>query len=311
MSSLRLLLKRVPGAAPAYRSLKRAKNAASSFASPFVRMFPAGHFYSPVPDIKQVIASREVLFRRGVTECPGIDLHSDAQLAVLDELARYYDELAFPESPTKPDRYYLENSFFKHGDAIVLYGMLRRLRPSRVIEVGSGFSSAAMLDTNDKFLDGTVQFTFIEPYPARVRNLLTEADQRRTRILETPIQAVPLEEFDQLAANDVLFIDSSHVVKIGSDVRHILWEVLPRLKAGVVIHFHDVFWPFEYLEDWVLRGNAWNEAYFLRTFLQYNAVFQIEYFNSYMATVHRAALEAKMPLCLKNPGAGLWIRKRA
>jgi hypothetical protein len=187
--------------------------------------------------------------------------------------------------------------------------MLRRLRPRHVIEVGSGYSSAAMLDTNDKFLDRQVNFTFIEPYPGRLNSLLTESDRQRCKIHMNRVQDVPLDVFRQLEANDVLFIDSSHVVKIGSDVRHLLWEVLPRLAAGVMIHVHDISWPFEYAADWVLRGNAWNEAYFLRTFLQFNPTFQIEYFNSYIAMVHGAELGRKMPKCLENPGGGLWLRK--
>jgi hypothetical protein len=90
-----------------------------------------------------------------------------------------------------------------------------------------------------------------------------------------------------------------------------LWEVLPRLQAGVVVHFHDVLWPFEYPEEWVLDGNAWNEAYFLRTFLQYNGAFTMEYFNSYVAMVHECELRERMPLCLQSPGGGLWLRKTA
>ena len=311
MSKLKTILKRTPGVYPAYRSLKRLNHVARSLSSPFLAHFPAGHFYSPLPDIKQVVAQRERLFNRSVTECPGVDVRAGKQLAVLDELAKFYDEIPFSDTPSADGRYYYENPFFKHGDAIVLFGMLRRLKPKRVIEVGSGFSSAVMLDTNDKFLAGEIQFRFIEPYPQRLLGLLSEADRRRHRIVQEPVQAVPLEDFAALEANDVLFIDSSHVVKIGSDVRHLVWEVLPRLRAGVVVHFHDIMWPFEYPQEWVLGGNGWNEAYFLRTFLQYNEVFQIEYFNSYVAMVHERELRERMPLCLQNPGGGLWLRKMA
>jgi predicted O-methyltransferase YrrM len=311
MQKIKKFVKGVPGVYAGYRLLKRTKHAARSFGSPYVRMFPAGDFYSPLPDIKQVVASKDLLFNRDAKEHPGVDIGEARQLAVLDELAKFHDEAPFPETATAGSRYYYENPFFQIGDAIVLYGMLRRLNPRRVIEVGSGFSSAVMLDTNDRFLHGRAEFVFVDPYPQRLHSLLTEADQRRCRIFETGVQNVPLEEFLQLEAGDILFIDSSHVVKIGSDVRHLLWEVLPRLRPGVVIHFHDLFWPFEYLEEWVLNGNAWNEAYFVKTFLQFNSAFQIEYFNSYMAIVHRAALQAKMPKCLPRTGSGLWIKKTA
>jgi hypothetical protein len=81
------------------------------------------------------------------------------------------------------------------------------------------------------------------------------------------------------------------------------------LKPGVVVHVHDIFWPFEYPKDWVYKGNAWNEAYFLRAFLQFNNEYSIEYFNSYIATHHRSALESKMPRCMSNTGAGIWLRR--
>jgi predicted O-methyltransferase YrrM len=309
MSKLKSILKRTPGVYPAYRSLKRWNHAARSLSSPYVQMFPAGHFYSPLPDVDDVAARRDRLFDANVTECAGVDLRAAHQLEVLTELSPFYGEVPFSDEPAAGRRYHYNNRFFKHGDAIVLYAMLRRLRPKRVIEVGSGFSSAVMLDTNDAFLGAEIQFTFIDPYPNRLLGLLSESDKRRHRIVQERVQDVAIEEFKSLAAGDVLFIDSSHVVKIGSDVRHLLWEVLPRLQAGVVVHFHDIMWPFEYPQDWVLNGNAWNEAYFLRTFLQYNDVFQIEYFNSYVATVHEDALRQQMPLCLKNPGGGLWLRK--
>ena len=311
MSKLKSILKRTPGVYPAYRSLKRWNHAARSLSSPFLQMFPAGHFYSPLPDVADVAARREKLFDRNVTECPAVDLRTECQLALLTEFSQFYGELPFSEEPAAGLRYYYNNGFFKHGDAIVLYAMLRRLRPKQVIEVGSGFSSAVMLDTTDKFLQRDVRFTFIDPYPNRLFGLLSDPDKRRHRVVQERVQDVAVEEFKSLGTGDVLFIDSSHVVKIGSDVRHLLWEVLPRLEAGVIVHFHDVMWPFEYPQDWVLAGNAWNEAYFLRTFLQYNEVFQIEYFNSYVARVHENALRERMPLCLKNPGGGLWLRKVA
>jgi hypothetical protein len=124
------------------------------------------------------------------------------------------------------------------------------------------------------------------------------------------VQRVPLDVFAQLRAGDVLFIDSSHVVKIGSDVAYLVHEVLPSLAAGVVVHFHDILWPFEYPRDWVLdQGKAWNEAYFVRAFLQFNAAFEILYFNSFIANRHPASLRELLPRCVENPGGSLWLRR--
>lgn len=311
MSVSKDALKRVPGLHVGVRAVKRLYNAARSASSPYVQFFPAGHFYSPLPDEAAVREHATTLFDRRVTECPGIALRDAHQLGVLHELAGFYDAVPFPESQTASFRYYFDNLFYGYGDAVVLYGMLRRFQPRRVIEVGSGFSSAAMLDTDERFLGRSTAFTFIEPYPERLLDLLTDEDRARCEMLQKPVQEVSLETFDALGEDDLLFIDSSHVVKTGSDVQHLLASVLPRLRPGVVVHFHDVFWPFEYPMEWVLEGRAWNEAYFLRAFLQYNTAFEVEFFNTYVASVHREALGEAMPICLKNPGAGLWLRKIA
>ncbi|HEU4402476.1 MAG TPA: class I SAM-dependent methyltransferase [Candidatus Polarisedimenticolia bacterium] len=277
--------------------------------SPFLRLAPPGHFYSPIPDLEEIAARSARLFRRDVADCPGIDLRVEAQIDRLDRLAAYYGDLPFPDAPGGSTRYHYDNGFFSHGDAIILYSTLRHDRPRRVIEVGSGFSSALMLDVNELFLDESIRFTFIEPHPDRLLGLLTADDRRRHAILATPVQEVPLDLFRELQAGDLLFIDSSHVVKIGSDVTRIVFDILPVLRPGVLIHFHDVLWPFEYPEEWLLKGRAWNEAYFLRAFLQYNRSFEIEYFNSYVAGMHGEVLRRRMPLCLKNPGGSLFIRK--
>ena len=189
--------------------------------------------------------------------------------------------------------------------------MLRHFRPRRVIEVGSGFSSALMLDTNDLFFSSGISFTFIEPHAQRLTSLMRPEDNVRQRVVTSMVQDVPETLFDSLEANDILFVDSSHVVKVGSDVVHLLTHVLPRLNKGVLVHFHDVFWPFEYPEEWFADGRAWNENYVLKAFLQFNDSFEILLFSSYLATHHRRDLETHIPLALRNPGGSLWIRRTA
>src|SRR5690606_22964232 len=115
--------------------------------------------------------------------------------------------------------------------------------------------------------------------------------------------------FDRLEADDILFIDSTHVAKTGSDVNYILFEILPRLKSGVLIHFHDVFYPFEYPRDWVFAGRNWNEDYLLRAFLMYNPAFEIILFSHYLHKHHPDAFAA-IPLCYNNRGGNLWIVKK-
>jgi len=278
-------------------------------ANPFLRFARPGHFYSPIPDLDTVDRYRATLFDLTVTEIPGIDLQAPRQLALLESFRTYQDDMPFTDEQTPGLRYYFSNPYFSYGDGIILYSMLRHRKPRRIVEVGSGFSSAVMLDTNDRFCNRAITMTFIDPFPQRLLSLLTEEDAARHEVISDVVQNVPLDRFTSLGANDVLFIDSSHVAKAGSDVVHLITSVLPRLHRGVLIHFHDVFWPFEYPEAWIRAGRAWNEDYLLKAFLQFNAAFKVLFFNSYLATHHRVAAERHLPLFMKNPGGGLWIEK--
>lgn len=268
--------------------------------------FPAGHFYSPIPAWNEVARDADRIFAP-TRELPGIDLRANAQRELLDELARFYSDL--PYGKLEGLRYTFDNPNFGHGDAIVLYSMIRHLRPRRVVEVGSGYSSAALVDTNQLFFDGTIDCTFIDPAPQLLESLLRPGD--RVRILPSRVQDAPEETFAALEANDILFIDSSHVLKTGSDVHYLLFEVLPRLGSGVVVHFHDIFYPFEYPQSWVCNLRlAWNEIYAVHAFLQFNSEFEIVFFNSYLASTQEERIRAAMPLALVNSGGSLWIRRR-
>lgn len=277
--------------------------------NPFLKFSPPGHFYSPLPDLRFVDRHQTTLFNRQMTNIPGIENNLEEQLTLVEEFSAYYDELPFKDDKGPALRYHFRNSYFSYGDAIVLYSMLRHYRPQQIIEVGSGFSSALMLDTNDLFFSKRMAFTFIEPHTERLFSLLNSEDKSRHTTISDIVQTVPVDRFAALCAGDILFIDSSHVAKIGSDVVHLITNVLPQLNAGVIIHFHDVFWPFEYPEEWIRDGIAWNENYMLKAFLQFNLNFKILFFNSYLAIHHRNLMEQKLPLFLKNTGGSLWIEK--
>jgi hypothetical protein len=269
-----------------------------------------GHYYSPIPSREEVLHDSERLWRVPRT-LPGIDLREDEQRALLDEFTSYYRELPFPEEHTPERRYHLRNTNFAYADGITLYCMLRHAKPRRVIEVGCGYSSAAMLDTSDAFLGGSVDFTFIEPDPRRLQSLLRPEDRQRTTLIERRVQDVPVSTFQALCANDILFIDGSHVAKIGSDVNYLIGEILPTLAVGVYVHIHDVPYPFEYFRVWVERGIAWNEAYMVRAFLAFNRTYEVTFFNTFLEHFHRAWFEQHMPLCLCDTGGSLWLRRVA
>lgn len=276
-----------------------------------LEQYPRGHFYSPLPDLEEVSSAGDELYASDCSRDGEIDLRVESQLALLHELGAFHADFDWPLNASPGRRYYLGQEQFVLDDALMLFGVLRWLRPARVIEVGSGHSSALMLDTNDRFLDGATQFTFVEPYPDRLLSVLHQQDLERQTLLRRPVQAVDLRVFEELREGDVLFIDSSHVARIGSDVNFLFFRVLPALRSGVVVHFHDIFWPFDYPTEWVLRGRAWNESYLLRAFLMHNDRYEILLFNHFLATLHADALARAMPR-LKGAGGGgsIWLRKR-
>ena len=197
------------------------------------------------------------------------------------------------------------------GDAIVLSCFLSHFKPKRWIEVGSGFSSAILLDTLDANQALHAAVTFIEPNTERLERLLTARDRTRVTIIRSNVQDVALSVFRSLEAGDVLFFDTTHVSKTGSDVNHEIFRIMPVLNSGVIVHFHDVFDGFEYPENWVYEENrSWNEQYLLRAFLMFNKQFEILYANDSFAKRLPGVLRAIRPDILKNPGGGLWLRRK-
>jgi hypothetical protein len=269
---------------------------------------PPGHFYSPIPSIDEVRRNEERIFRIPKA-IPGVDLNEAEQMQFFDAFKGYYKELPFTDEKTDRLRYYFNNPNYSYSDAICLYAMIRHAKPKRIIEIGSGYSSCVTLDTNDLFFENSIDCTFIEPYPELLLSLINEVDKERVEIIPANLQEVDLQKFSSLQANDILFIDSTHVSKVSSDVNYILFEILPSLNSGVYIHFHDIFYPFEYPREWIYEGRVWHENYLLRAFLQYNNLFKIVFFNTFLEHFFVEEFAADMPLCLKNPGGSIWLKK--
>jgi predicted O-methyltransferase YrrM len=274
--------------------------------------FFAGHFYSPVVDPEALAASGFAVDRSVVPSAlPGLAIDPAGMIRFWDEQLPAMRAADFPADQTPGRRYHAQNGLYSWGDAYVLAAMLAAHRPARIVEIGSGFSSACMLDLVDRMGLPTA-FTFVEPYADRLKGLLSEVDRARCTLLEVPVQATTPELYEALEAGDVLFIDSTHVSKAGSDVNFELFEILPRLKPGVIVHVHDIFYPFEYPEDWIFRQRrSWNEAYTLRAFLSFNPAFEILFFNDYFGRHHADHARRTLPRFLENPGGGLWLRKTA
>ena len=179
----------------------------------------------------------------------------------------------------------------------------------RIVGVGSGFSSAVMLDTFDALGSEDYKITFIEPYPERLQSLVKIGADSRLVLHQEFLQKVNVDLFNSLEPGDLLFIDSSHVLKYRSDLHFILFNILPLLKPGVIVHFHDIFHQFEYPSDWLKEGRYWNECYFLRAFLSGNKEWKILLFNDYANRIFSEKIQDRMPLCQKNFGGSLYIEK--
>ena len=270
--------------------------------------YPPGHFYSPNVDVSDPLVQQAVHNRTRAALPLGIALDAAEMLKTMRRLSAHHSSFTFPRRQQPGWRFYFDNPFFGPHDASILFSMLLEFRPQRVIEVGCGHSSALLLDTSDRFFNGALDLTFIDPSLDRVQQ---SWGIHHARLVQERLQNVALETFPALDANDILFLDSSHVAKTGSDVNHYLFEILPRLKPGVLIHIHDILYPFEYPAEWVLNEKrGWNEAYALRAFLQYNSAFEVVYWNNFASHFLRDQLAALMPLCLENEGGSIWLRKR-
>ena len=240
----------------------------------------------------------------------GISMHSWRSSAA--SLPTWASLPTFRRRPRRTSGVSLGNNFWCDADAAVHYGLLRELKPQRVVEVGCGWSSLLMaraLERNE--LQGTpqVMVDLIEPYPRR--ELLSALPATWT-LHETILQRAPLELFEQLRSGDVCFYDGSHVARAASDVVWFFFEVLPRLAPGVVVHVHDIFWPSDYPDEWILeRGQTWNEQYLLQAFLMYNREFEVLVCNAALFQRHHAALdELYRHTKATSHGVSVWLRRR-
>lgn len=242
---------------------------------------PAGHFYSPVTHQKAVrryLASDHYLRQIAHTDAL-IDLH--AMTALWRRFEK--DIISFPFEPSDDFRYYGRNSQFEYYDASILSGLLAAFNPRQIIEIGAGFSSAAIFDTIDRMTGARLEkFTTIDPDLSRIKML---SPPPSAELIAKEVQTIPLERFEELERDDVLFIDSSHVMKTGSDVHYEYLHILPKLRPGVIVHIHDIFYPLDYPRRWAAKENrSWNEVYMVDMMLTFGNAFEILFFNDAFLT---------------------------
>lgn len=233
------------------------------------------HYYEPLPDFRSITS--EQLNRR--REFPSIDFRWEQQLNLLHKLAGCHDELL------KIDRAYFDNDYFNGFDAAVYYSLIRHLRPKRIVEIGSGYSTRIASEALARNGDG--RLTCIEPHPERLNG-----QRLNVELIQKRVEELDVDFFSRLEADDILFIDSSHTVKFGSDVCYEFLEVLPTLRSGVWVHVHDIFFPHDYPAEWLLKRRlALNEQYLLEAFLSFNNAFAVALANHWLTLDHASVVK--------------------
>jgi predicted O-methyltransferase YrrM len=259
-------------------------------------------YYSPIPDLTELPADRG----QRPDPMPGVDLRLAANLRYLESIASHLAEYAPPDrSPGTASGYYRNNGMYPALDGEVLYGIVRDLKPSRIVEIGAGFSTLVIKDALAANAGEAMpcEHRVFDPYPASV---LAE------KVDVTPVtaQQVPTETFTELETGDILFVDTTHTVKQGNDVLRLVLEVLPELVPGVVVHIHDFFRPFAYPRFFAELGLYWQEHFLVQAFLAFNADFEVLVACHALSRLHAAELEALIPnLPRPAPGSALWLRR--
>ena len=269
-------------------------------------------FWCPIPDTRTL---KEELWRRE-SELVGIDINEQKQIQLLNQISsRFkaeYDRFS-KNKAQKPYQYYINNDRFKSVDGEILYCIIRHFKPKKIIEIGSGNStylSAQAILKNEEESRHKGELIAIEPYPNEV---LKSGFPGLSKLISTKVEETDLSEFNELKENDILFIDSSHILQIGSDVQYEYLEILPKLNKGVIVQIHDIFLPMEYPKKWVLEDKLfYDEQYLLQAFLAFNTAFEVLWAGSYMHLRHPEKLEKAFNSYDRRTAwpCSFWMRKK-
>ena len=268
-----------------------------------------GHFYSPYPDRYEMQADTRFYEKAVMPSLTGIDIREQEQIDFFKSFASQDNKPKWTQTPSSKNRYYYNNGSFEAFDVAAMKAIIATYKPQKWVEVGSGFSTAALLDVCDA-CHYNIKIDCIEPYPAYLERLLRPKDEGRFVLHQTSLQEAPLSLFKDLESNDIAFFDCSHVAKFGSDVNRMFGELLPTLRKGVIVHIHDIFYPFEYPKQWIYHDRrAWNEAYILRAFLYANTSWKIIFWADWFKQCRPEIHEKHHPLSASYHCGSIWLQK--
>jgi len=265
---------------------------------------PLGHFSSPVfhPEEVERHYSDNVAFDATQPELPGIVIEREEMLQFLNRISTSFRSL---QETTAFDGYDFSNGSYSWGDSITYAGVLSDAKPQQILEIGSGWSTRLAVQVVQALGLEETQITCIEPFPELVNSLVAESS---VALIAEPLSRSHVQHAEALQAGDILFVDSTHIAKSGSDVCMEVLRMVPSLRPGVLIHFHDIFWPFEYPHQWnVVEQRGWNEIYLVHALLLSNSRLQIRFFNDWAARFLQADIEQLIPEFMNNSGGSLWL----
>lgn len=265
------------------------------------------HFYQPIPDTRDL---RPELWQKD-SDLPGVNMNLSGQVEFATMCSRFATEYgAFAERRTSdPAEFYLDNTSLTGLDAAVLHCMVRYHQPRRIVEAGSGMSSLVIAHAA-RLNDNTPEYTVIDPYP---NETLRQGLPGVSRLLTQPVEQVDRKHFTTLMDGDILFIDTSHVIKTCGDVTALLLDIVPRLQPGVIVHVHDIFFPQEYPRAWLAELRYyWTEQYLLQAFLCCNAQFTVLFASNYICHTRPETVAAFPRFPHGEVGGGsMWLRRAA
>ena len=271
-----------------------------------VGVFPIrDHYYEPL------FNSGEINKKGGIRHLPGIDINTDEQLSVLSQFNFLTELKSIPFDSNGEVRFYYNNPSFFAGDAEYLYSMIRVKKPRKIIEIGSGFSTLMTLEAIRKNKSENTNYdcsvTCIEPYE------MPWLEQTGVNVIRKKVEDVELSLFSNLGENDILFIDSSHIIRPDGDVLFEYLEILPMLKSGVIVHIHDIYTPYDYpIENYEKYVVFINEQYLVEALLTMNKSFRVIGALHYLKNNFPEALNAKFPIFAehgKREPRSFWIVK--